>query len=175
MRICFIRHGDNVDDKLTRLGKLQAKLVCNDLFYEDISCIYTSPKQRTLQTAKIIAKKLKISNITIASQITERSQPTKTNLSTQELAEFNQRYLDYEFSRQNPEGCKEYIDRCFAFLEQIIKTHAPKNENVLIVGHSSFAYALNSFFTGIPKDNELVWMRVGNCSKLCYEVYKKEN
>ena len=58
MKICFVRHGDNINDKLTKLGKLQAKIVCNDLNYENIAKIYVSPKRRTVDTAKIIAKLL---------------------------------------------------------------------------------------------------------------------
>lgn len=175
MKICFVRHGNDKNDKLTRLGKLQSKLICNDLKYEGITKIYVSPKQRTLHTAKIIAKHLGVSDIEICNELCERDQPEHFNLSPKDTAEFEQRYMDYEFSRFNPEGCKEYCNRCFEFLNKIIKIHSSKSETVLIVGHSSFAYALNTFFTGIPSDNELVWMRVGNCSKLCYEVFKKEN
>ena len=170
MKICFVRHGDNINDKLTKLGKLQAKIVCNDLSYENICKIYVSPKQRTLDTAKIIAKHLKINDIEICDEITERQQLRDLNAEDPEIIKYNENYLTYTFSNIFPEGCKEFVDRIFKFLDRIIETHKGNNENILIVGHSSMAYVLNAYFTGLPKDNKLVWIRVGNCSKLCYEV-----
>ena len=173
MRICFIRHGDNINDKLTRLGKLQAKLVCNDLYYENISKIYCSPKKRTIDTAKIIVKKLKLDNIEVCSEITERQKLRNPNGKDNETVLYNENYLTYTFSRNDPEGCKEFCDRIFRFLDNVIAKHLPNDENIVIVGHSSMAYVLNAYFTGIPKDNNLVWIRLGNCSKLCYEINKK--
>ncbi len=170
MRICFVRHGDNINDKLTKLGKLQAKLVCNDLAYENICKIYVSPKQRTLDTAKIIAKHLKIDDIEICEDITERQQLRNLSAKDPEIVKYNENYLTYTYSNQNPEGCKEFVDRIFKFLDRVIATHKNSNENILIVGHSSMAYVLNAYFTGLPKNEKLVWIRVGNCSKLCYEV-----
>ncbi len=170
MKICFVRHGDNINDKLTRLGKQQAKLVCNDLCYENISKIYCSPMQRTMDTAKIIAKHLKLKNIEICSEITERQQPKNQTVEDPEIIKYNANYLNYTFSNKNPEGCKEFCERIFKFLDRIIAEHKLKNENIVIVGHSSMAYVLNAYFTGLPKDNNLVWIRLGNCSKLCYEV-----
>ena len=170
MRICFIRHGDNINDKLTRLGRLQAKLICSDLHYENISKIYCSPKQRTIDTAKIIGRHLNIKDIEICDEITERQQLRNTNSENPDTIRYNENYLTYTYSSKDPEGCKEFCDRIFKFLDRVIAEHLPNNENIVIVGHSSMAYVLNAYFTGIPKDNRLIWIRLGNCSKLCYEI-----
>lgn len=174
MKICFVRHGDNANDKLTRLGRLQAKLVCNDLAYENITKIYCSPKQRTIDTAKIIGKKLKISDIEVCDSITERQKLRQLDVQNDNDIKYNENYLNCKYSSHNPEGCKEFCDRIFGFLDKVIDMHFPNNENILIVGHSSMAYVLNAYFTGVPKDNNLVWVRLGNCSKICYEVLPKQ-
>ena len=167
MNIVFVRHGNDENDKLTKLGKLQAKLVSEDLTYENISKIYCSPKNRTLETAKIIARQLNIKDIIIDERITEREKKNDT-MTKEEIAEFDANYLNPKFSRKNPEGGKEYVERIFSFIKSIKKEN-PKTSVVLIVGHSSMVYVLLAYmFKSYLKEN-MVWARLGNCSKLCLE------
>ena len=169
MKLIFVRHGnDDSNGKLTRIGKKQALLVCLELDYENIDKIYCSPTTRTRETADIISKKLKINNICIDARITERDK-LHTNLPQKEIDEFNKNYLNPKFSRTNPEGCKEYIDRITAFLDDIIKNN-PQDSTVLIVGHSSMLYAINAYIYKTPKTKDIIWTRIGNCGKICYEV-----
>ncbi len=172
MKICFVRHGNDKNDKLTRLGVKQCKLVSKDLDYENITHIYCSPKNRTRQTARIIAKRLGIHDITIDNRLKEREQ-LRTQSTDPKDIEYNNNYLNYNFSQTNPEGCKEFCGRVFEFLREIINEYGDTDQTILVVAHSSVAYALNTFFTGVPKDGKLIWVRVGNCSKLCYEVNTK--
>ena len=171
MKIIFLRHGDYKIDKLTKLGKKQASLSYYDLYYENVQKIYCSPITRTFQTASIIAKKLHIKEIIADDRLKERE-----HLRPESLAEvqkqYNENYLNAEFSMRNPEGCKEFIERVFSFLDEAINENLQEDKNILIVGHSSMAYVINSYFTGIPSNNQLVWMRLGNCSKIAYEKQK---
>lgn len=172
MRIIFVRHGQDKNDKLTKLGIKQAKMIVNDLIYEKIAKIYSSPLERTQKTAKIISKYLKISEITLDNRLLERETINDT-MTENEINEFKINYLNASFSRKNPEGLKEYMQRTFDFLDEIIQNNI-NDENILIIGHSSLSYILGAYFYGLPKDNILIWTRVGNCSKLCFEYNKKQ-
>ena len=170
MRIIFVRHGNDKNGKLTHLGKKQARMIVNDLKYEHITKVYVSPLERTQKTAKIITKHLKIAEILPDNRILER-EGINENMSQSEIEKFKNNYLNANFSRQNPEGLSEYIKRTFSFLDDVIKNNT-ENSNILIVGHSSFSYILEAYFYGIPKDGKLIWTRIGNCSKLCFEYNK---
>lgn len=172
MKIIFVRHGDYKDNKLTKVGKKQARLSYYDLYYENIKKIYCSPLPRTIQTAEIIAKKLGIKEITKEERLKEREH-LRVDAKTEKQKLHNDNYLNAEFSMQNPEGCKEFIQRIFSFLDQAISENIEQDNNLLIVGHSSTIYVINSYFTGIPENNQLVWLRLGNCSKIAYEKNKK--
>ena len=167
MKIIFVRHGHQENDILTHLGKRQAKEIVKDLDYENISKIYSSPFGRAKQTAGIIAKKLKIKNVIIDKRIAEREKKTE-NMTLKEIEEYDENYLNSKYSHKNPEGCKDYLARVFSFLNEITKTN-DENSTILIVGHSSMSYALAAYFHGIPKDGKLIWIRIGNCNKICYE------
>ena len=168
MRIIFVRHGDCKNGKLTQVGRKQAKLVCEDLKYENIGKIFVAPSLRTQETAKIIAKKLKISNVVVDERLKERDKPKDALPSSEE---YINKYLNASNVGTNEEGCKQFLERVFSFLDEV------KNENfesVLVVSHSSVAYAINTYFTGLPKDNILIWLRLGNCSKICYDFRQKK-
>lgn len=169
MKIMLVRHGQGNEKGLTRLGKKQAKNVVSDLEYENITQIYSSPVPRALQTAQIIAKKLNLP-IVVDERLSER-QKLSPNMTEEDQMLYNENYLNPDFSMKNPEGCKEYVKRIYSFLDEKIK-NSTSEDNILIVGHSSMSYILASYFFGIKKNKPLVWTRLGNCSKLCFEYNK---
>ena len=93
IKIIFVRHGRDKNDKLTCLGKRQTKLLVKELEYENVDKIYSSPKGRTFETAKIIAKKLGIKNIVTDYRITEREK-IDCNMSQSEINAYNENYLN---------------------------------------------------------------------------------
>lgn len=170
IKIIFVRHGRDKNDKLTRLGIKQAKMAVKELEYENIDKVFCSPKGRTLQTANIIAKRLKINQVSIDERIVEREKiGEKVDEKTKQLYDAN--YLNPNFSHKNPEGCKEYYDRIVEFLNDILQK-ANKDETILIVGHSSMCYVMNAYFCHKPSNKFLDWIRLGNCSKICFEYEK---
>ena len=172
IRVIMVRHGrDNDNKELTRLGRKQAKMVVKELEYEKIDRIYASPTERTRQTAQIIAKKLK-KDVIFDERLREREKSSGL-IDGEEKREYDKNYLNPNFSRQNPEGCKEYYERISQFLDEVLK-NSGENDTVLIVGHSSMCYVMNAYFCKKPKDQFLDWMRIGNCSKICFEYLKKE-
>ena len=168
MRVIFVRHGDHRNNKLTRVGRKQAKLVCHDLRYENIGKVFCSPCGRAVETANIISKKLGLDKPIVINALKEREKLEGEPKTMQEI-EYMENYLNPEFSMKHPEGCKEFLERSFKFLEEVAHEDF---ESILIVGHSSFAYALSAYFVGLNKKGEVSWVRLGNCSKLCYEIVK---
>lgn len=175
LRIIFVRHAESVGDKLTRRGKRQAKSVCSDLWYENIAKVYVSPLNRTTTTAKIIVKKLGLENVVFDERIAERD-TDKINLTAKQVAEYDANYLNPEYSHTKPEGCKNFLNRVFSFLDDIIKANDDgTDKSILIVGHSSLSYAMYAYFGGVSKGKDLIWTRVGNASKLCFQNVSKES
>lgn len=166
IRIFFLRHGDAIDDKLTKLGKKQAKNIIPQLDYENITKIYCSPAKRCIETAKIISKKLNV-EIEIINNLNERVKIKNPKNDIEK--EVNENYLNYKYINKNYETCNTFINKCVHVFENIYSKHNNKNENILIIAHSSTVYALNAYINGIPSDGKIHWMRIGNCSKICYE------
>ena len=166
IRIFFVRHGDASDDKLTKLGKKQAKEITKQLNYENIKKIYCSPLKRCLETAKIISKKLNL-EIEIINDLKERNKINNPKNNIEK--EVNENYLNYNYINTKYDTCNAFINRSFDAFDKILENHKNRNENILIIAHSSTIYALNAYITGIPSDGNIVWIRAGNCSKICYE------
>lgn len=164
MRIIFIRHGDYNKKGLTRLGKKQAKMACHELSYENIGATYCSPSPRAHQTAQIICKTLNLAEPIAVKELNERER-LKSEPQNAEEKEYYDNYLNPQFYKTHPEGCKNFLARSYKFLDGIIDKDY---ESILIVGHSSFTYALCSYFMGTNKDT-ITWVRTGNCSKLCFD------
>ncbi len=174
MRICFIRHASDVkpkvlgeDTSISMAGKMQVKNAIRYYDKENIKMIYTSPCKRAVQTAEIIAKRYNVP-IVVLNELTERIKFDYKKGSADEKL-FMENYLNYDFDTDKFESCKKYIDRNFKAFDQIINNHYEKGENVILVGHSATLYALNTYFTGIPKDNQIVWLQCGNCSMVKFE------
>ena len=174
MRICFIRHASDIkskvlgeDTSISMAGKMQVKQAIRYYDKERAKVIYTSPCKRALQTAEIIAKRYNIP-IVVMPELAERIKYDYQKGSEQERI-FMENYLNYDFDTDEFESCKKYIDRNFKAFDQIIANHYEKDENVILVGHSATLYALNTYFTGIPKDNQIVWLQCGNCSMIKFE------
>ncbi|MBR4745179.1 MAG: histidine phosphatase family protein [Clostridia bacterium] len=175
LKIIFVRHAESVGDKLTCRGKRQAKSVCSDLWYENITKVYVSPLNRTIATAKIIAKKLGLENVVYDKRITERD-TDKSKLSQKQVAEYDANYLNPEYSHTKPEGCKQFLTRVFSFLDNVIKANDDgTDKSILVVGHSSLSYAMYAYFYGVQAGTDLVWTRVGNACKLCFQNVSKES
>lgn len=176
MIINFMRHGEcknqgekrseKFDEELTHLGKKQTKMAVKYLRDCSLSVIYASPKRRCIETAKIIAKKLKLPLI-ILTDLVERV--GIKNPQTKEEIEAYNRYLDLTFESKDFQTCRQFVDLVQKELKNIIKTHKKREENVLIVGHSSNLYALNSYFYG-DNGKDVVWSQCSNCAVIRWEV-----
>lgn len=167
MIIMFVRHGEAKDDKLTKLGLEQCKLLVSQEEDYAFSKIYCSSVRRCKETAKFLAEKYNL-EITYLSNLKDR-ELLKDVPQTEDEQEWYDNYLNKNYSHINPEGCKEFLQRNFNEFEIIIKTHLEKNENVIIVAHSCTFYALQEFFNKSEED-AIKYYRLGNCSKVYFEI-----
>ncbi len=174
MRICFIRHASDIKSRylgentpLSIKGKRQIRNAVEYYAKENIKAIYTSPCKRAVETAEVIAKRFDLP-VYVLPELNERVKFDYKKGSPEEK-EFMDNYLNYNFDTDKFESCKKFIDRNFVAFDTIIKNHYDKNENVMIVGHSATLYALNTYFTGIPKNKQIIWLQCGNCSMIKYE------
>ena len=166
MIILFIRHADAKDDKLTKLGKKQAKLLSEKDDFE-FAKIYSSPMERCKKTAIIFNKKRKLP-LEIDFRLKER-ETLGRKPKTKEEQKWYDNYLNPQFSNLSPEGCKEFLERVYEFLGERIFEHYQKNENIAVVAHSGTFYAIMSYFNKGKKEN-INWYKIGCASKVYFEV-----
>lgn len=172
MIIMLMRHAEDKDNKITRLGKKQIKLALCSEEKVEFSKIYTSASSRCVETARPFAEKYNI-EMEICEELKERELLDGRLPKNEKEQEWYDNYLNPEYSSINPEGCKEYLCRNFNAFKKIIDRHFDKNENVIIVAHSGTLYALVAYTMGIEKMKNINWFRMGNCNKIYFEILKK--
>ncbi len=165
MKIVLLRHGESKNDKLTKLGKKQVKLVLNQLKSYDFKKILCSPQTRCIETAKIVSKHLKQS-FQIEDNLKERWQLEHSPVTKEEELWWNN-YLNYNFSTTLKESCKDYLDRNFKVFN-FLKQNFCENDSVLIVAHSATSYALLNYVVGVK--NPIYWTKIGNANFMVFEI-----
>ncbi len=171
MIIMFVRHADAKNDTITDRGNRElSRIVDYDEEYE-FSKMYCSPLNRCVKTAERLNEKFNL-KIQIEKDLKEREQ-LESSPKTKDEKLWYDNYLNPEFENINPEGCKNYLKRSFKVFDKIINENFDENKNAIIVAHSGTAYALLAYVNGISKGKNIKWMRVGNCSKLYFEINEK--
>lgn len=171
MIILLVRHAEDKNDLLTKRGIKQCESMIDYDEQYIFSKIYTSPTKRCLDTARALNKKFDV-DIQIEEGLTERDQLERKPETEKEKLWYDN-YLNPGFDNEKPEGCKNYLDRNFAVFKKIISEHFDKNENAIIVAHSGTSYALSAYVNGVKDGEDIKWIRIGNCSKIYYEINEK--
>ena len=172
MVIMFVRHAEDINDVLTEKGKKQCEMMIDYDETYNFSKIYSSPAKRCVDTAHALNKKFGL-EVEIEKRLIERETLKNEKPITKKEKEWYDNYLNPKYSSKKPEGCKEYLERIFEFLNELIEKHLDKNENVVIVAHSGTLYAISAFVHGIKDSEDIKWVRVSNCAKIYYEINKK--
>lgn len=167
MVIMFVRHGDAIDDKLTKLGKKQCELMVSQDENYAFSKIYCSVQNRCKETADYLKKKYGLT-VEYSSKIIDR-ETLNHEPKTADEQEWYDNYLNKNYSHQKPEGCYEFLKRNFEEFDKIIKNHKERNENVILVAHSCTFYAIQEYFNKCSS-HEINYYRLGNCSKVYFEI-----
>lgn len=151
MKIYFVRHGEgehNVkklysasDFSLTEKGKQQAKVAAERVSKLPVEIIIASSYKRTIQTAKIINKKLK-KKIVLTNLVWEivrpkeiAGKPQNDSKVMQIKKEIDENFHLSNWHYSNEENFYDLEKRASAFLKYLKKF---KNEHILVVSHIHF-------------------------------------
>jgi broad specificity phosphatase PhoE len=161
-RLYLVRHGATpltAEDKfsgaanvfLSDMGRMQAERLAQRLADDDINAIYTSPLDRTLETANIIAKPHKLIPIP-RDGLREISHGHWEGLSRKEVEEkFPGEYETWEsdpftFAPVDGESGISVLARALPVIREIVADH--KDQNVLVVSHKATIRLLISSLLG---------------------------
>lgn len=172
MIIMFVRHAEAKNNKLTKFGKEQLKMVLREQENFEFSKIYCSPVNRCLETASVFQEKHGL-DVEVLEGIRDRQLLKTKDPQNADEQEWYDNYLNPMFSHENPEGCKEYLARNFLQFKKIIDKHIDKNENVILVAHSGTFYALLAYINGVYKNKNINWYRLGTCGKVYIEINER--
>lgn len=177
MEILLTRHGQTkwnvlgkvqgrADIELNEKGVKQAQETGKVLKNENIDIILCSPLKRARQTAKIINKNRNIP-IIYDEDIIERDFGEFEGINKSDF-DF-EGYWSYKQNNQyeKAENIKNFFERVYNFLDRIKEEY--KDKKILIVAHGGISIPVNCYFNGIPKDDNLLKLVLGNCEVAKYE------
>lgn len=160
MSLIVMRHGETLfnrmgvlagwtDVPLSNLGKQQVYRAVTVLNNKNIQKIFTSDQQRTIETADIIKKQLRINSISISSEaLRERHYGILTGKSTSELDDLYSPKIVQSWRRgyyDRPpygENLHDVNMRISKYYKDNIQPCLYHQQNVLIVSHSNTLRAL---------------------------------
>ncbi len=174
----FIRHGDVQNPEqiwygrmpgypLSDLGKQQAEQAADFLQTQNINAIYSSPLERTKQTARIIGQKLNLPTIYSDNLLEVRSE-----LQGQTFAYINS--INFEIfangnNRLDAESLDEVGNRINSFLQQQHQDH--NGENIIAVSHGDPIMSLKLLHNQLELNLDNLLNKTGEYVHHC-EVYK---
>ena len=164
-RLYLIRHGATqltAEDRfsgaenvfLSDEGRAQAERLAQRLADDEIGAVYTSPLDRTMETANIIAKPHGLTPIP-QDGLREISHGHWEGMSRKEVEEkFRDEYLSWEtdpfiFAPQGGESGISVLARALPVIRQIVVTHADKN--IAVVSHKATIRLILSSLLGFDE------------------------
>ena len=176
MILYLIRHGQTDINKENRIqgrhglplnvtGIKQANSTKEKLKNIKFDFVFSSPQVRAIQTAKIVSgvepvidERLNVFDIGEAE-----------NLKLDEGVILNDMIPDPTIYK-GVEKEKNYIDRIYSFVKDIIKKYKNKDACILVSGHSCTTGCISSYFEGMPKDGNFLKLSVNNAEYKVYEI-----
>lgn len=182
MKLYIVRHGQTdwnsqhkvqgkADISLNSKGIAQAEEIRKKLENELIDLIICSPLKRAKETAEVINRDRNIP-IIYDEEISER-----------DFGEFegnNQKDFDFngfwsykqDQHYESAENIKDFFYRIYTRLDKIKNDY--KSKRILLVTHGGVSIAIECYFNGIPNQDSLLDLAVGNCEFKNYNI-EKEN
>lgn len=182
MKILVTRHGQTdwnvekriqgrTDIELNNKGIEQAYQTKENLENEKIDLIICSPLKRAKQTADIINK--------------DRNMPIIYDERLLEICygeNEGRLHDDFDYDGfwsiintheyKDAENVNKFIQRVHNFLNDLKNR---KEENILIVTHNGVCRVINTYFNGIPNDNNIIDLGIKNCEVVKYNFDKSND
>jgi probable phosphoglycerate mutase len=182
-RLCIARHGETdwnaagilqgwSDVPLNATGRAQARQMAESFVDTGFVAVCSSPLQRALETAQIIAEYLGLPSPQIHEGLKERHFGVLQGVPKSELAELNPVLLQHILKR-NPaaefvdgESMDEFADRIFAALHEMAAQPGP----LLVITHGWVLDVVARQLRGLPreallgvkpKNGEYLWLETG--------------
>ena len=172
MKIYVVRHGQtdyNVqglfqgrkDIPLNSIGLKQAEETAKKFQDIPVDVILVSPLIRARETAKYVANVTGVKPI-IEQDLVERSfgdmegKPNREDCNIKMLLDYGKNY-----NICNVEPIQSLFKRVLNCLDKIIYRYMGKN--ILLVTHGGVAQAIDCYFNGFPKNNDLQSIALKNC------------
>lgn len=157
-KILLVRHGEINNPAgiiygrlpgfvMTERGRKQVRQVAEKLENEGVQKIYTSPRQRAGQTAKILAERLKV-KIEEDGRLDETNSPIDGKMTFKEAREKGVSGYDPEFIQAGGETEAEAAERMRAFVEE--KVVEWREKTVLAVSHGDPIWFLRATLMNLP-------------------------
>ncbi len=173
--IYVVRHGQTdwnkekriagrCDVPLNETGIKQAQIVADKLKNVKFDYVFSSPLQRTMQTAKIITD----CPIIADDRIIERSNGDLDGKLLKDVPALD--YNDPNETRYNIETISSFRNRIQSFWEEITEKY--KGKNVLVVTHAGVTIYTKCFFEGEPKDGNYDALKLQNCEIITFDNSK---
>ena len=183
-QLCVVRHGEtdwNIagilqgwsEVPINALGRQQAHELAKTFSTLGFSAIWSSSLIRSLETAQIIARSLRLPPPVCHDGLRERNFGAIQGIPKAELAELNPVLLQ-QILKRNPatffeqgETMDEFADRVLAAVESIAVTHS--GERVLVITHGWVMDVITRHIANLPrsamlnmkrKNGECLWLAV---------------
>jgi broad specificity phosphatase PhoE len=182
-RLILIRHGETVwnrerrfttrtDVELSEAGIDQARRAAEALADVTIDCIYSSPLQRALRTAEMIAARHGGCTVTTDQRLVEIDAGPFEGMTEEELVAGP---LAADFARWHTDGVPEFPDGCEPFdtalarASAFLEEHDGEPGTTLVATHGSLARLIVSshFLGGPPPFHRRLWL--DNCRLAVFE------
>lgn len=176
MEILLTRHGQTewnllkkvqgkADIELNEKGIEQANQTRETLKNEKIDLILCSPLKRAVQTAKIINEGRDIPMI-IDERISERDFGEFEGMPNTDFDYSGFWSYKQDLKYEKAENIKEFFKRVYIFLDSIQDDYVGKR--ILIVAHGGISIPIKCYFDGIPNQDTLLPLALGNCEVAKY-------
>jgi len=177
-KLFLVRHGEaennvlNIVDSfesgkkypLTKKGVKQVEKITKQLKGEKIDIIFSSPLQRTKETAEIISKEIG-ADIIISDKIRETDHGNYNGKSFDEVRKtYPDSAIHLDTDKDGLEGFRDIRKRMSSFLDEISEKY--KGKNIVVVSHGDPLVSLKAILQEEPVENleKIIYPQKGECS-----------
>ena len=171
--IYVIRHGQTDLNKerrmqgrwglpLNEIGIEQAKRLRDELGEVKFDIVYSSPQERAIQTAEIVAGQTAIIDSRL--DVFDLGEADRLRITEVKMAGIIPDPNVYT----GVEDTSSFVKRVFDFMHELENNYSNRNVNILLSGHRCTTGCMGAYFEGLPEDGNILKFSSDNGN---YKVY----